>query len=376
MKLDKKVAAWLEAGLLAPEQAQAIRSFEEKRSGNAGAWIVAALGAVGGLALVTGVISLVASNWDAIPPWLKLAVAFSLLAGSLAFALAFSRAGRTLVSDLFLFAHAGLVLAMIGLVGQIYQLSGASWRALALATALALPASLAGERSLLVDVVIAFALATLGLFLNSRSEWHPYFYGFGLVLLGAAIGGALLLGAEWIGRLHPPAKPSLRRWGTALLVAVTSSALSGWVFFWFGTARAPMAWLAGAVAAAWVVRLALMRRWALVVAVLALSAFVLGAGFLGQREESVPMRFLGFALFCTAGGAFAIASAQAGSRRLTNIFTFVIAARIVALYLEMTRSLSLTGGGLLLTGAVFCGVAWAWWKLRGALPVQPAGGKP
>src|ERR1700716_137168 len=133
MKLQKKLAAWSEAKLISPEQARAIAEYESRRGG-AGTWIVFALGAVGGLAVVAGLISLIAANWDEISPALKLAATFALLAGSLAAAHRLSRGGRTLASDLFLIAHAGLVLAMIGLVAQVYNLSGAPWRALALAT--------------------------------------------------------------------------------------------------------------------------------------------------------------------------------------------------------------------------------------------------
>jgi hypothetical protein len=106
---------------------------------------------------------------------------------------------------------------------------------------------------------------------------------------------------------------------------------------------------------------------------------IIGAASIGNlypngswHSIAASARFLGFALFCVAGAAFAVAAAQAGSRRLTNLFTLAIAARIIALFLEVLSTLALTGLSLLLTGAVFCAVAWAWWRLHAVLPVNEA----
>lgn len=377
MKLDKKIAAWREAGLVTAEQAHAIVDFEQRRSGSRH-FVVLALGGVGVLALATGLISVIASNWDSIPAAVKLAGAFALLAGSLAAAHRLSREGQTLGSDLFLAAHAGILLAMIGVVGQVYHLSGAPWRALALAAVLALPAAAISERSLLTDIAIAYALAALGLFLGESRAAQPYLAGFGWPLLGASVGGALSFFAELLGRPHPAAARALRRWGTGLLFVAAVTAATAWSYAWASSTRFPLAVLSGLVAAGWLARFALARKFPLALATLALTALVLGAAFVGGRtstwSQMAPgLRFLGFALFCLAGGAFAVAAAQAGSRRLTNLFTLAVAGRIVVLFLEMLSTLALTGFGLLLTGAVFCGVAWAWWRLHTVLPVKEAG---
>jgi hypothetical protein len=157
-----------------------------------------------------------------------------------------------------------------------------------------------------------------------------------------------------------------------------------WSIGWPGSTRTSMLLLWAAVAGAWIAQLAWARQTALAVAALALASLIFGAAFTAveshkawlHESPNAGIRFLGFALFCIAGAAFAISAAQAGSRRLTNLFTLAIAVRIVVLFLEVLKTLALTGLGLLLTGAVFCGVAWTWWKLRGALPVYEAVPEP
>ena len=378
MKLGSKLAEWHQANLITAEQAREILAFEQKRSRSAN-WIVLALGAVGALGVVTGIISLIAANWDEIPAPIKLAAALAMLAGTLAAAHQLSRVGRTLASDLFLAAHAGLVLAMIGLVGQVYHLSGAPWRALALAAAMALPAAAIAEHSVLSDVAIGYTVSALALFLGESRAARPSLEGFGWALLAAAVGGALLLLAEALRHLHPPAVRALRRWGGGLLFAVAVAAAFSWSVGWSGRTRPPMIVLSAAVALAWIARLAWIRKGALAVAAVALTGLVIGAAWVGGRSAGLTwhatdpgIRFLGFVLFCAAGGAFAVGAARAGSRRLTNLFTLAIAARIVVLFLEVLKTLALTGFGLLLTGIVFCGVAWAWWRFHRVLPVSEA----
>src|SRR3954470_9294956 len=202
MKLGRKLAEWQQANLITAEQARGIVAFQGERSRLAN-WIVLALGAVGALGVVTGIISLIAANWDGIPPAVKLAGALAMLLGTLAAAFLFSREEKTLASDLLLAGHAGLVLAMIGLVGQVYHLSGAPWRALALAAAMAIPAALIARHSVLSDIVIGYGLAALALFLRERSG-RPWLDGLGWVLLGASVGAVLLLVADALEQAHPP----------------------------------------------------------------------------------------------------------------------------------------------------------------------------
>jgi uncharacterized membrane protein len=386
MKLDGRLAAWREADLISAEQAHAIRAFEEDRRGSATSWVVVALGALGALAVVSGLISLVAANWSNIPAGVKLGAGLALLAGSLAGAAAADRAARSALADLLLFAHGGLVLAMIGLVAQTYHLSGAPWRALALAAALTIPAAVVSQRSLLSDLPAAFALLFVWLLVEHDRRVQQFTgYGLGQALLFAAAASVLLFVGEAVQSLHPAATRALRRWGAAVLAGVSLAAALSWTVHWSGQTPSGSLAVCAACGGVWVAWFVRKKNAPLVVAALALSALVLGAAFVTGRSVSVTLlpavragtttaRLLGFALFCTAGGAFAVAAARSGSRWRTNLFAAVVAVRVFALFVEVVRSLAFTGVGLLVTGAAFCAVAFGFWMLRDALPVREVAG--
>src|SRR5262249_34701625 len=126
------------------------------------------IAAVGIFSVLGGVISLIAANWNEIPDALKLAVGFALLISSAWGARVLAKRDNTWPSDLLLLAHQGLVLAMIGLVAQIYDLSGAPWRPLALTAAFAALAAHAGRRVFLAHVAILFALAAVAVWCEEQ----------------------------------------------------------------------------------------------------------------------------------------------------------------------------------------------------------------
>jgi uncharacterized membrane protein len=67
--LKRKFTRWQEAGLISEEQSAAILAFEkERKSGK----LVKDLGTVGIIAILLGVVSLVASNWAALTDEIKL----------------------------------------------------------------------------------------------------------------------------------------------------------------------------------------------------------------------------------------------------------------------------------------------------------------
>ena len=67
----KKLVRWIAQGLISEAQAQAIEEYEAERTKDTGLKVFTRVGA---LAIAIGIISLVASNWDAIPPRLKLSL--------------------------------------------------------------------------------------------------------------------------------------------------------------------------------------------------------------------------------------------------------------------------------------------------------------
>jgi hypothetical protein len=385
MRLDRKLDLWRNRGLLTEEQAAAIRAFEEARAGGPLGWVVWGLAAAGGVTVVVGVVAIVAANWKDVPEGAKLAAVGTLLLASLAGAWRTSGLRNTWPRDLCLLLHALLPLAMIGLIAQVYHLSGPPWRTFALCGALALPGVVLGARSLLTDVVLAYVVLAAGFAVGEVGWLRRVFYEapFGWGLLSATGGLVLLaLGRTAAGRGAAAPAAALRRWGVALLAVPLVATAVEWRW-----GRATGAWDVGPVAillavgvpVAW--RLASPDRNRPALAAAALGGALLAATALlpGRLDRDAGI-WLGFLLFCAFGVALAMAAARAGRRRWVTAATLAIAARVVVLYLVLARDLMTTGIGLVGSGLVICAVAWGWWRLNRVLrlPVGAAapGGTP
>lgn len=119
MNIEKKVYQWQKAGLLTGTQGRSIISFEKNTSKP---YISYALTVFAFFLVGLGGVSLVAANWDEISPVVKLAVSFVIL-GACAIAIwhAYVR-GRGKLFEGLLVLFSALLMAEIGLIGQIYQL--------------------------------------------------------------------------------------------------------------------------------------------------------------------------------------------------------------------------------------------------------------
>ncbi|MGE0463072.1 MAG: DUF2157 domain-containing protein [Vicinamibacterales bacterium] len=170
--LDRHFEAWRAAGLITPElEARMRQASVELQQRKAGGLVMKALGALGGALLLTGLILIVAENWDALPRVVKLgawaALQFALLAG----AHRMGHARQIAVAEGLALAGSGWVLAGIALVSQIYQLSSRDpngvwlWLALIVPVAWVLP-----RRSVTVSVFAALVAALL-LEVNEADSW-------------------------------------------------------------------------------------------------------------------------------------------------------------------------------------------------------------
>jgi len=376
---ERKLAAWKRAGLLTEEQAAAIARHEESQAAGT-RWLVWGIAAVGGLAIAVGIISVIAANWDNIPDKLKLAACGALLLGSLGGAWRTSSLKNLWPRDLFLLLHCGMVPATIGLIAQVYHLSGHPWRAFALCAAFALPAAVVAKQGLLTDVFIGFLTVALGL-LMSEYHWFANLFDSGdlrELFVYAAFGLVLLLGASAIRGAHPGASAAARRWGIGLLAATAVSANAIWATTYSRSLGPPgpvLLWpLAIFVAAAaalgvqlwWTDAPALRPR----LAAIALLTLLLCGALIGRAQESNQLlrQFVGFGLFAGLCIAVAMAAAESGNKLGTNLATLALAIRVFVFYLELARNLMTTGLGLIVTGFVCLAIAYAWWRLRRTLP--------
>ena len=119
-KLDKLVAA----GIISAEQKQQILDFDKDK--NAG-FIGRLLSVLGIFIIGCGIISVVAANWNYIGESFKLFVMFALLFGSGYMAYLWQKQGLQSRAEKMLVGLFLLSGAAIGLIIQIYQLSGGQW---------------------------------------------------------------------------------------------------------------------------------------------------------------------------------------------------------------------------------------------------------
>jgi uncharacterized membrane protein len=149
-RLEADLAAWTRAGLIAAEQAAAIRRAALVDKG--GMKLPSVLGMLGGLLLASSVAAFVAANWQEIPRLLKLGAILGAIIAALFVAYRFGRRGSERAADAAATCAALIFGAGVALVGQMYHLP-ADWPAGALLVgcgALAVAVLLRSDGALLV----------------------------------------------------------------------------------------------------------------------------------------------------------------------------------------------------------------------------------
>lgn len=125
-RLEADLTKWTGAGLIAAEQAGAIR--RAVLADGSGVKLPAILGMLGGLLLASGVAAFVAANWEYVPRIGKLAgILIAIIIAALA-ALRYDKRGAALASDAASTCATLIFGAGVALVGQMYHLP-ADWQA-------------------------------------------------------------------------------------------------------------------------------------------------------------------------------------------------------------------------------------------------------
>ena len=131
MKISNKLQKLVDQGLISEEQAEKIMASEQAKHSNL-AWKL--MYWIAGLFIGLGFILIVGSNWDDIPASLKLLGDFAIWAGILYGTYWSIVNKKDRVKELFLTLSFLFVGATIGLIGQIFNLSG-GWQSFATAWA-------------------------------------------------------------------------------------------------------------------------------------------------------------------------------------------------------------------------------------------------
>lgn len=361
MRIAAKLDEWRAAGLIDDASAAAIRSHEDGRQRPVAQFAVVGLGL---LAVALGIVSLVAANWDEVPAWVKLAVHLALMAAVAVAALRLAHGDRVWAGEGALFLLAALTLAGIALHGQVYQLNGPLWEALAWWALFTAPAILLLGRTALTACALGIMLGALALAYGAaESEW----LGWSLML---ALPAALVLAA-----LAPPEnergaafRDGLFGFGLFQTLAVGSAAHIGWADASSDKVGEVLRSLpVAAIVVAGACVLAFRRRphsQAWLVATVLAGSLVAAALALGlPHERGMGPRLFGLASFMALWGGIAAAATRAGWHGLFRVAVAALALRLFIVYFELFHSLAFTGVGLILAGALLLLLAWGWTRV-------------
>ncbi|MFN3370871.1 MAG: DUF2157 domain-containing protein [Sphingomonadaceae bacterium] len=365
MAIERRLATWVEAGLIDSATAERIRTHESAHARPVLALAVAGLGL---FALALGLMLIVAANWDRIAAPVKLGAHLALLAAALATAWWARARNRPFVAEGALFLAAALVLAGIALQAQVYQLTGPAWEALLLWLALAGPMLLLAGRTRLAGTLFA-AMALIGPAAMAADTVDRG--GLWRLAQGAAMAVPILLIALGAGapRLAPGFRKALLDAGIVAALAAASIAHFAWASR-ITPAQAldnGVRFLVPALAAA-LALIAVRRADGLLPRLLVLPLLVapLVAGALAlaiPHPDATASRIVGFLLFLALWGLVARGAALAGWQTLFAIAVAAAAIRLFIVYIELFGSLASTGGGLVAGGLLMVGLAFGWQRL-------------
>ncbi|MBC7532940.1 MAG: DUF2157 domain-containing protein [Oligoflexus sp.] len=362
-KLRKKLIDWGRAGLISPEQSEKILSFEENHAGAHGflfmiSWLAAAC-------IVLGMIALIASNWEAIPAFLKLTLYF-LIFGIVGRILLLSKTIKPLLDEILRLGLMIYSMAGIGLVAQIYHLHSQPWRGVAF-----------------------WCLITFGLALSSSGPWGAVLWLPAALFAWFSFFNTLSLAQEWIAVLGIITVGSLGIFGSFHSRKLIHLIHFRHISFLFVT----LACIAYSVTAAYQLDekihnrefftfLAMALLWSatiwfqkaeykfgsrmgmLVFLGLTTAQFPLQAIASSLHWDTIPFKIVSCAFFIAGTLALAIAAFAHDQKKVFEALCIFIFLRLLALYTESLMTLTAKGFGLISVGLLILGGLYAWTKLK------------
>ncbi|MCH1910802.1 DUF2157 domain-containing protein [Leptospira noguchii] len=183
MRLEQKLKRWVDKGLIGSEQSEAILNFEENRKSPYLYYSFLILGAV---VIGIGVIAIIAANWEEIHDFVKLGFGLAVLA--LVAGLGFWKRKNSNLLTVFIILYSILILGMIGLISQVYNLEGEYYQAAMLWCILSCLFLIATDSKTFLHLwILGFQIFMIGWiqeytlddpehFGQNQSYWIQYFY--------------------------------------------------------------------------------------------------------------------------------------------------------------------------------------------------------
>jgi uncharacterized membrane protein len=356
---ERKLKAWVEAGLIDGTAADRIRAWEAQHARPLALWAIIGIAA---LAIGLGIISLIAANWDAIDGPVRLAIHLALMIGLAAW-LAIQENTHDAFHEAGLFVLGALGLAFFGHIGQVYQTSSPLWQPLAIWLLLFSPLLLGFGRGWLAALAWFAALAAaaysyVGETLDVAQSGSP-------TLMGATLAAPILVVGLAAWMRNQPARPAFwrRLQQVSLIYALIMASLSligsadSHGMFWRGAGDSHLgpAFAQSAIAAvtATLVWFARTDKSGMAVAGLLAAAAVLNIVAWAIAGSSVMAAILFICLWI----AVAAASLYGGWRQVFQASVAVIALRLIILSFELADDLLGSGVGLILAGLLTLGIA-------------------
>jgi uncharacterized membrane protein len=364
----RKIAAWHDAGLIDAGTRDRLLAYEAAHARPLALWAVFGIGA---LAIGLGLVSVIAANWEDIPGQLRLGVHFALILAALA--ALFWREERLAAAspwaiEALVFVTAALGLTFFGHIGQVYQTSSPLWQPLGAWLVLFAPLLLLTCRGW------PCALALLGGAVWCAWEYATASTGYGamrdpgtgmlvwLAFVTAAPAAFAPLAAWMRARsARPDFWRRLEQLALAYAVAGASFATAIAGFGGFGEGGLTEEWVSMATSGA-VLLLAGLATIAVRPGVSGQmsGAIIAGAGLvLPLAYAADNLTLLPALLFMALWIGIAAAALAAHWRGVFQIAVAVIALRLIILSFELAGDLLASGFGLILSGVLILGVAWA-----------------
>lgn len=378
MNLQKKLAVWQQEKLITREQGEAIAAFEKNERKPVASWALLALAC---FCILLGVVSVISANWQEIAPEYKLFFDFVLLTGTAAAVFKMFRNGRDIWFEGMLLLFAGLILASIGLIAQIYQIQPEGLRGYLLWSVLTFPIMLFSRKIVLPLVWLPVFMLSL---IDALNNMH--FFKWILEILQTtfpfAISIAGILVFAFIYRLLAV------HFRTRLAAQI--KAMKFWLVFDISVLVIVMDFGAGDVFGSMLLsQLFDNYSWASVIVICGLILGTVGFGYFSYKynysrlltcilaillgfslvynalpENQDVLNIWGFLLSMSVLSCLVAYALIKSRMKLLNLSTALMALRFFIVFLQVFGSLLMTGVGLIICGVVFLGIICIWRKLH------------
>lgn len=353
---EHKLKQWLKAGVIDKQTHQAISQFEVKRSQER-PYILYAFLSLGAVAIMTGIISLIAFNWKNISDALKLGIDFFIFI-TLAISLYYCKqTNRQIVFEILLVLYCLWIPASIGLISQVFNQTGELYNALLLSCALSTILVFFSHKALLPHLwLAAFSFASYeGIFekLYTKNE-ASVAYSIYLVSLYSIC--ALFFSHKKI--INTQIRNALNVWAVGILT------VSVWVFSLNDTYlnleyRELLVMLLLIIFI--LLNYVIIHRTVsqlIILSMIGIFSSVLATGIVSGKEWLEAFSCIAVML------GLAVFFASLHRERLFHFFMISAGIRIYVVYLDVFDDLASTGIGLILSGLVFIAMGLIYWFTR------------